>query len=57
MELTLEVSQDKWPAAELLPGLFAANLPALLAFPLAAAFSGVRLPSAPRRLLLLPIVL
>ena len=42
MELTVEVSQDKWPAVELLPGLFEANLPALLAFPLAAAFSGLR---------------
>ncbi|KAL3133674.1 hypothetical protein ABBQ32_008176 [Trebouxia sp. C0010 RCD-2024] len=53
MELTVEVSQDKWPAADLLPGLFATNLPALLAFPLAAAFSGLRgdvhqlLPTAP----------
>ena len=42
MELTVEISQDKWPAQELLPGLFQANLPALLAFPLAAAFSGLR---------------
>ena len=45
MELTVEVSQNKWPATELLPGLFEANLPAMLAFPLAAAFSGLR--SAP----------
>ena len=43
MELTLELSENKWPAADLLPGLFEANLPALLAFPLAAAFSGLRL--------------
>ncbi|KAL3143224.1 hypothetical protein ABBQ38_002077 [Trebouxia sp. C0009 RCD-2024] len=42
MELTVEMSQDKWPAADLLPGLFEAHLPALLAFPLAAAFSGLR---------------
>lgn len=54
MELTVEVSQNKWPAAELLPGLFEANLPAMLAFPLAAAFSGLR--SAPSLLLLLPAI-
>ena len=52
MELTVEVSQNKWPAAELLPGLFEANLPAMLAFPLAAAFSGLRLLLSPPRLLL-----
>ena len=52
MELTVEVSQNKWPAADLLPGLFEANLPAMLAFPLAAAFSGLRLmPSLPILLL------
>lgn len=42
MELTVEISQDKWPSEDLLPGLFQANLPAMLAFPLAAAFSGLR---------------
>ena len=42
MELTVEMSQDKWPSEALLPGLFQANLPALLAFPLAAAFGGLR---------------
>lgn len=57
MELTVEVSQDKWPAADLLPGLFATNLPALLAFPLAAAFSGLRLRSSLMLLLLLPLLL
>lgn len=58
MELTVEVSQNKWPTADLLPGLFEANLPAMLAFPLAAAFSGLRwMPSLPLLLLamLLPV--
>lgn len=45
MELTVELSQHKWPPEEQLAGLFEANLPAMLAFPLAAAFSGLR--SAP----------
>ena len=45
MELTVELSQHKWPPEEQLAALFAANLPAMLAFPLAAAFSGLR--SAP----------
>ena len=42
MELTLELAPDKWPQPGELPGLFADNLPALLAFPLAAAFGGAR---------------
>ena len=42
MELTVELSQDKWPSEAELPALFEANLPAMLAFPLAAAFSGLR---------------
>ena len=42
MELTVELSQDKWPPENELPGLFDNNLPAMLAFPLAAAFSGLR---------------
>lgn len=42
MELTVELSQDKWPPESELPGLFDKNLPAMLAFPLAAAFSGLR---------------
>lgn len=35
-ELTLELSQSKWPAAPRLPGLFVDNLDSLLAFPLVA---------------------
>lgn len=42
MELTLEVSQNKWPPAETLGDLFAANLPALLALPAAAGLQGLR---------------
>ncbi|KAK9830901.1 hypothetical protein WJX81_003069 [Elliptochloris bilobata] len=42
MELTLELSAAKGPPAALLPQLFADNLAALLAFPLAAAFGGLR---------------
>eukprot|EP00884_Botryococcus_braunii_P009660 jgi/Botrbrau1/18696/Bobra.0386s0022.1 len=42
LEITLELSQNKWPPVENLPGLFQDNLPALLAFHTAAAFSGVR---------------
>ena len=41
MELTLELSQHKWPAPQLLPQLFEDNLPAMLAYPLAGAFGGV----------------
>ena len=41
MELTLELSQHKWPQAEQLPKLFEDNLPAMLAYPLAGAFGGV----------------
>ena len=41
MELTLELSQHKWPQAGLLPQLFEDNLPALLAFPVAGAYGGV----------------
>lgn len=42
MELTLELSENKWPAPEGLPRLFLDNLPALLAFHTAAAFGGIR---------------
>ena len=42
MELTLELSQHKWPPAETLGELFDANLPAMLALPTAALFGGVR---------------
>jgi hypothetical protein len=42
LELTLELSQNKWPPAETLSQLFKDNLPALLAFHLEAAFGGVR---------------
>ena len=42
MELTLELNAGKGPLAATLPGLFADNLDALLAFPLAAAFGGLR---------------
>lgn len=41
-ELTLELSPSKWPPGESLDALFAANLPALLALPMTAAFGGVR---------------
>ena len=41
MELTLELSQHKWPVPQLLPQLFEDNLPAMLAYPLAGAFGGV----------------
>lgn len=42
MELTLELSAGKGPLAAQLPQLFADNLNALLAYPLAAAFGGLR---------------
>ena len=42
MELTLELSAGKSPSAAQLPQLFADNLAALLAYPLAAAFGGLR---------------
>ncbi|KAK9814699.1 hypothetical protein WJX72_010093 [[Myrmecia] bisecta] len=42
LELTLELSEDKWPAEERLPQLWQDNLPALLAFPIAAALGGLR---------------
>ena len=42
MELTLELSQNKWPPADTLGDLFDANLPALLALPAAALFGGIR---------------
>ena len=42
MEVTLELSPTKWPPAESLGNLFAENLPAMLALPLTAAFSGLR---------------
>jgi hypothetical protein len=43
MELTLEVSQNKWPPQDMLPQLWEDNLPAMLEFPLAAALGGLRL--------------
>ena len=55
MELTVELSQNKWPPEEQLPALFKANLPAMLAFPLAAAFSGLRWASFPSSLLPFPV--
>ena len=42
MELTLELSQNKWPPPNTLAALFDANLPALLALPVAALFGGIR---------------
>ena len=42
MELTLELSQRKWPEPATLGALFAANLDALLALPLTAMFGGAR---------------
>ena len=42
MELTLELDAGKHPPAPKLPQLFAENLAALLAFPVAAAFGGLR---------------
>jgi hypothetical protein len=42
MELTLELSAAKAPPAAELPQLFADNLAPLLAYPLAAAFGGLR---------------
>ena len=42
MELTLELSEDKWPPAERLPGLWEDNKPALLALPLMATLGGIR---------------
>jgi hypothetical protein len=42
MELTLELSQHKWPPADTLGELFDANLPAMLALPTAALFGGIR---------------
>ena len=41
LELTLELSIDKWPAPELLPTYWEDNRLALSQWPLAAAFSGV----------------
>ena len=44
MELTLEVSEDKWPDESKLPGLFEDNLPAMLEFILRSSvrsFSGI----------------
>ena len=55
MELTVELSQNKWPPEEQLPALFKANLPAMLAFPLAAAFSGLRWASFPSSLPPFPV--
>jgi hypothetical protein len=42
MDLTLELSETKWPPAETLPELFQDNLDALLALPIATAFSGIK---------------
>ena len=42
MELTLELSQQKWPPEADLAQLWADNQPALVALPLAAALGGLR---------------
>lgn len=42
MDITLELSADKWPPAETLGTLFEANLDAMLALPMAVMFGGVR---------------
>jgi hypothetical protein len=42
MELTLELSQHKWPQPTELPKLFNDNLRAMLELPLAAGFGGLR---------------
>lgn len=46
MELTLELSEQKWPPESQLPALWADNKPALLALPLMALFGGLRCGSA-----------
>ena len=40
MELTLELSPQKWPPEDALPGLWEDNRDALLALPMAAAYGG-----------------
>ena len=42
MELTLEVSQNKWPPTEQLPSIWEDNKLALVNLPLVAVFGGVR---------------
>lgn len=42
MEITLEVSQDKWPSTQVLQGLWKENLPALVSVPPVAVFAGLR---------------
>lgn len=42
MELTLELSQNKWPPAEELSALWEDNRLSLLNLPLTAAFGGLR---------------
>ena len=42
MELTLEVSEGKWPPDASLPKLWADNHAALVALPLTAALGGLR---------------
>ena len=42
MELTLELSENKWPPESQLPALWADNKAALLALPLMALFGGLR---------------
>lgn len=42
MEITLELSPNKWPPPETLAALFDANLDAMLALPLVTMFGGVR---------------
>ena len=42
MEITLELSANKWPPAETLGTLFETNIDAMLALPMAAMFGGVR---------------
>jgi hypothetical protein len=43
MELTLELSEKKWPAPAKLRGIWEDNLAALLRLPLVAALGGARL--------------
>jgi hypothetical protein len=40
MEVTLEVSQSKWPPESMLPQLFKDNLPAMLDFIKVSALGG-----------------
>ena len=42
MELTLELSQNKWPPAEHLPSIWADNRLAMANLPITAVFGGLR---------------